>query len=123
MNYAIEIRELIEHLLDPENSYNQMNLHQKLLEFKEKENPQRAEMIENITNDFFSRNTYYYIQSKDHFCGRKFDFRDENGGGHTPDYNFWCMLYEDSERQMNCIEDTRLLQQNLPLLTESSLSS
>lgn len=65
MNYTSEIRELIEHFLDPENSYNHAILHQKLLEFKEKESPQRAEMIENITNEFFSRNTYYYIHSKD----------------------------------------------------------
>ena len=65
MNYIIEIRELIEQFLDPENSYNHSILHQRLLEFKEKESPQRAEMIENITNEFFSRNTYYYIQSKD----------------------------------------------------------
>ncbi len=79
--------------------------------------------FEDITKEPPFLLNHYYIQSKDHFCGRKFDFRDENGGGHTPDYNFWCMLYEDSERQMNCIEDTRLLQQNLPLLTESSLSS
>jgi hypothetical protein len=65
MNYTSEIRELIEHLLDPDNSYNQNILYQRLLEFKEKESPQRAEMIENIVNDFFSRNIYYYIQTKD----------------------------------------------------------
>lgn len=65
MNYTNEIRELIDQLLDPDNSYNQNMLYQRLIEFKEKENPQRAEMIENIMNDFFSRNTYYYIQSKD----------------------------------------------------------
>lgn len=64
MSYTQEIRELIEHLLDPDNSYNQIILHQRLLEFKEKESPQRAEMIERIVSDFFSRNMYYYIQSK-----------------------------------------------------------
>jgi hypothetical protein len=65
MDYTHEIKDIIKYLLDPENSYNPILLHQKLIEFKEKEDPHKEEMILNIVNDFFSKNTYYYIQTKD----------------------------------------------------------
>jgi hypothetical protein len=65
MNYSQEIRDLIEKFLDPDNGYNSVLLHQKLLDFEEKENPQKAQMIEYIINDFFSKNVYFYIHNKD----------------------------------------------------------
>jgi len=67
---------------------------------------------------YFNLN-HYYVQSKYQFLEKKFKYQDETGGAYIKDYQEYLDKYNDLTLRLNEIDDTRLLEQNRGLYTNT----